>query len=37
VVASLKEMSSNFVKLEKFDWGNFIRSMKKIYDSSMVN
>lgn len=27
---SLKEMTSNFVKLDKFDGGNFIRWQKKI-------
>nr|XP_004514701.1 uncharacterized protein LOC101509817 [Cicer arietinum] len=30
MAASLKEMTSNFVKLEKFDGGNFIRWQKKM-------
>lgn len=30
MAASLKEMTSDFVKLEKFDGGNFIRWQKKM-------
>jgi len=30
MAASLKEMTSDFVKLENFDWRNFIRWQKKM-------
>jgi hypothetical protein len=30
MAASLKDMTSNFVKLDKFDGGNFIRWQKKM-------